>query len=106
MGWVFGKKTVEEILAVSEKLCLKGILDRITCPILVVHGENDRQIPLSQAEQTVAECVASPKAELHVHRLADGGAEHCSVDNVALTVEVIADWVVEALGGQLPTRAP
>ena len=106
VGWVFGKKTVEEILAVSEKLCLKGILDRITCPILVVHGENDRQIPLSQAEQTVAECVASPKAELHVHRLADGGAEHCSVDNVALTVEVIADWVAETLGGQLPTRAP
>jgi dienelactone hydrolase len=105
VGWVFGKKTIEEILAVSEKLCLKGILDRITCPILVVHGENDRQITLSQAEQIVAECTASPKAELYVHRLAEGGAEHCSVDNVALTVEVIADWVAETLGGNTTARA-
>ena len=64
---VFGKKTVEDILAVSEKkMLLKGISDRITCPILVVHGENDRQISLSQAEQIVAECTASPKAEFYV----------------------------------------
>jgi hypothetical protein len=40
-----------------------------------------------------------------VHRLAEGGAEHCSVDNVALTVEVIADWVAETLGGNTTARA-
>jgi dienelactone hydrolase len=100
VGWVFGKKSVEEILEVSSRLSLEGILHQIKCPILVVHGENDRQITLSQAQQTVEECTASPKAELYVHRLADGGAEHCSVDNVTLTVEVISDWVAETLGGR------
>ncbi|HEX4411026.1 MAG TPA: alpha/beta fold hydrolase [Xanthobacteraceae bacterium] len=99
VGWVFGKKTVEEVIEVSAKLSLKGILDRIKCPILVVHGENDRQITLAQAQQLVAECTNSPHAELFVHTLADGGAEHCGIDNAALTVEAQSDWIAEVLGG-------
>ena len=54
-------KTVEEILAVSEKLCLKGVLDRIACPILVVHGENDRQIPLSRPSRRCASAPPAPR---------------------------------------------
>jgi dienelactone hydrolase len=99
VGWVFGKTGVEEVLEVSAKLSLKGILHRIKCPILVVHGENDRQIPLAQAKQLVADCTNSPRAELYVHTLADGGAEHCGIDNVALTREVMSDWIAEVLGG-------
>lgn len=99
VAWVFGKSSVEEVIAVSEKLSLKGILHRIGCPILVVHGENDRQIPLSQARQLVADCVSSPKAELRVQTIAEGGAEHCGVDNVAPTREAICDWIAEVLGG-------
>lgn len=104
VGWVFGKSSIEEVLEVSAKLSLNGLLQRIRCPILVVHGENDRQIPLSQAERLVAECVGSPKAELYVHSLADGGAEHCGMDNVALTREVMTDWIAEALGGHTARR--
>jgi len=32
--------------------------------------------------------------------LADGGAEHCGVDNVAPTRELISDWIAEVLGGK------
>jgi pimeloyl-ACP methyl ester carboxylesterase len=99
VAWVFGKSSIEDVIEVSGKLSLKGILHRIKCPILVVHGENDRQITLAQAQQLVAECTSSPKAELHVQTLADGGAEHCGVDNVAPTREVICDWIAEVLGG-------
>lgn len=99
VGWVFGKRSIEEIVEVSYKMSLNGILDRIRCPILVVHGENDRQIPLAMARRVIDECVNSPKRELHVHTVADGGAEHCSVDNVPVTREVMADWVAETLGG-------
>jgi len=99
VGWVFGKSSVEDIVAVSEKLSLKGILHRITCPILCVHGENDRQIPLSQAQRLIADCTASHKAELQVLTLADGGAEHCGVDNLPPTREAICDWIAEVLGG-------
>ena len=48
----------------------------------------------------MADCVSSPKAELYVQTLADGGAEHCGIDNVALTREMICDWIAEVLGGQ------
>ena len=99
VGWVFGLDSVEDILEVSAKLSLEGILHQIQCPILVTHGENDRQITLAQAQQTIDECTSSSKAELYVHRLDEGGAEHCSVDNVTLTIEVISDWVAETLGG-------
>ncbi|HEX3936663.1 MAG TPA: alpha/beta fold hydrolase [Xanthobacteraceae bacterium] len=99
VGWVFGKSSVEDIVAVSEMLSLRGILHQIKCPILCIHGENDRQISLSQAKQLIAECTASPKAELHVQTLAEGGAEHCGVDNVVPTRETICDWIAEALGG-------
>lgn len=95
VAWVFGVKTVEEVIKISEKISLSGILDRIRCPILVAHGENDRQIPLEFARRVVAECVNSPRAELLVHTLADGGAEHCSIDNIPLTREAISDWVAE-----------
>lgn len=100
VAWVFGKQSVEEVMEISRKITLRGILDRIRCPILVAHGENDRQIPLSTAHQTLAECVNSPKRDLIVHTLADGGAEHCSMDNVPLTREAMADWVAETMGGR------
>ena len=95
--WVFGVQSDEEFLEASAGISLHGILDRIECPILVAHGENDRQIPIETAWRVVAECVNSSKVELHVHTLADGGAEHCSIDNIPLTREVIADWVSETL---------
>jgi pimeloyl-ACP methyl ester carboxylesterase len=98
VGWVFGAKTIEDIINVSEKISLRGILDRVKCPILVTHGENDRQIPLDLAKRLVAECVNSPKAELFVHTIADGGAEHCSIDNIPLAREAISDWIAETLG--------
>jgi dienelactone hydrolase len=98
VGWVFGASGMDEIMRVSSQISLVGILDRIHCPILVAHGENDRQIPLAAAERVIAECVNSPRRELIVQRLADGGAEHCSIDNVPLICETIGDWVADVLG--------
>jgi len=107
--WVFGQTTMEGLLATADRMTLEGVLHRIRCPILVTHGENDRQIKLAQAERLVAECVNSPKAELFVHTLRDGGAEHCSVDNLALGVDAIADWVgatMRELGQRPQDRRP
>ncbi len=101
VGWVFGAKGIDAIVEASAKISLRGILDRIRCPILVLHGENDRQIPLDFARRVVAECVNSPRAELEVMKLADGGAEHCGIDNAAPTRELMADWIAETLKGRV-----
>ena len=50
--WVFGKDTIEEAAAVTKKMTLEGVADKITCPLLIMHGENDRQIPLWHAQKT------------------------------------------------------
>ncbi len=95
--WVFGKGSVEELLEVADKMTLVGILHRIRCPILIAHGENDRQIKLQQARQAYDDCVNSTKRELLIHKISEGGAEHCSIDNLAIGVDAIADWVMESM---------
>jgi fermentation-respiration switch protein FrsA (DUF1100 family) len=97
--WVFGKSTVEEAAAAAKKLTLEGVADKITCPLLIMHGEKDRQIPLWHAEKTFAAAVNSPNKKLKVFTLAEGGAEHCQADNHSMAVDCMTDWVAEILGG-------
>jgi dienelactone hydrolase len=97
--WVFGKETVKEALKVAKKMTLDGVADKITCPLLVVHGQNDRQIPVSHAEKTIQAAVNSPGRKLKVFTPAEGGAEHCQADNNSLFVDYASDWVAEILGG-------
>ena len=88
-----------QAIAVAKQLTLEGVVEKITCPLLIVHGENDRQVPLWHAEKTIEEAVNSPNRKLKVFTLAEGGAEHCQADNRSLAVDCIADWVAEVLGG-------
>lgn len=97
--WVAGKDTVEEAIELAKKYTLEGVADKITCPLLVIHGENDRQVPLSHAERTVAAAVNSPNRKLKILTLAEGGAEHCAVDNDTIVVDYITDWVAQTLEG-------
>jgi dienelactone hydrolase len=97
--WVFGKDTAEEAAAVAKQFTMKGIVDKITCPLLVIHGENDRQVPLYCAENVIAAAVNSPGRKLKVFTLAEGEAEHCQIDNMSLTVDYMADWIAKTLGG-------
>jgi dienelactone hydrolase len=97
--WVFGKDTLEEAVAAAKPVSLEGVADKITCPLLVVHGENDRIIPLWEAEKTIEAAVNSPNRKLKVFTFAEGGEDHCQIDNHSLAVDYITDWVAEILGG-------
>ncbi len=97
--WATGKPTVEAALDFADQFTLEGILDRITCPILVTHGEGDRQIPIKYAHMTYDACTNSSNRELKIHTRAEGAAEHCSLDGTPLAVDYMADWVGETLGG-------
>jgi dienelactone hydrolase len=95
--WYYGAKTTDEAYEKIGQMTLDGIADRITCPLLVVHGEHDRQVPIEQAERTVRAAVNSPRAELRVFTEAEGGAEHVGGDLFSPTIDYIADWVAEVL---------
>lgn len=99
LNWVFGKETFADTLEVARQMTLEHVAARITCPLLVVHGENDRQIPLWHAERTVEAAVNSKDRELKVFTLLDGGAEHCGADNSTMVTDYITDWVAERLDG-------
>jgi pimeloyl-ACP methyl ester carboxylesterase len=100
VAWVFGVDTFEQAMEIAKRFSLVDIIDRITCPLLVVHGANDRQVPLWTAEKTYAGAVNSPNRKLKVFSLAEGGSEHCSVDNWSINHDYIANWVASVLGGR------
>jgi fermentation-respiration switch protein FrsA (DUF1100 family) len=83
---------------VVKQMTLEGVADKITCPLLIVHGENDRQVPLWHAQRTYDLAINSPDRQLKIFRLADGGAEHCGADNGSLVVDWMTDWAAEKLG--------
>jgi len=97
--WVFGVETDEAFWRVARAMTLEPIIDRITCPLLVLHGENDRQVVPRVSERTYEHAVNSRRRELKVFDDRIGGIEHCNVDNLQLAVDYMADWSAEVLGG-------
>jgi dienelactone hydrolase len=97
--WVFGVPTDADFWRVSRGMTLAPIIDRITCPLLIVHGENDRQVVPRVSERTYEGAVNSRRRELKVFDQRTGGVEHCNVDNMQLAVDYMADWTAEVLGG-------
>jgi dienelactone hydrolase len=97
--WVFGVPTDEDFWRVSRGMTLAPIIDRIRCPILVLHGENDTQVVPRVSERTYEHAVNSRRRELKVFDQRIGGVEHCNADNMHLAVDYMADWSAEVLGG-------
>lgn len=96
--WVWGETDVDSFITVAEDVHLDGIVEQITVPFLVLHGENDRQIPLEYAHRSYEQAVNSPKRELRVFTPAEGGAEHIGLDHLPHVSAYVADWVADAFG--------
>jgi dipeptidyl aminopeptidase/acylaminoacyl peptidase len=96
--WVWGQDNQDDFMALCEEITLDGLLDQVTVPFLVTHGENDRQIPLEYAHQTYDQLINSPKRELKIFDERTGGIEHVSVDNMNFGRHFIADWIAETFG--------
>ncbi|MFD4675979.1 alpha/beta hydrolase family protein [Lentzea sp. NPDC058450] len=95
--WVWGCRDLDEFLALAPRITLRGIVDRIRVPFLVVHGEQDRQIPAHYAQTLFDELVNSPRRELKIFTDREGGVEHCSVDNLPVVRDHICDWIAETV---------
>jgi dienelactone hydrolase len=98
--WAFGVETDEEVDSEFAKATLDGVMDKITCPLLILHGENDRQIPAEMARRTFAEAVNAKTRELHTFTREEGAAEHCLYDNVTFCTDYFHDWIVDLFLGE------
>ena len=81
--WVFGVQTFEQALAKLEGFKLDGVVQKMKCPFLLLHGAGDEQIPLAIAEKCFA-AVGSKEKTLKVFHREEGGFHHCQVDNITI----------------------
>src|SRR3954453_11039291 len=70
--WVWGETDVDEFIAMAEDVNLDGVVEQITVPFLITHGENARQIPVAYAHQSYDQAVNSPNRVLRVFTPQEG----------------------------------
>ena len=85
-----GAGNAEEGRAIASSLTLSGVLAKVTQPLLVIFGKQDRLIPFQQAERVAAE---APNAELVMY---PEGNHVCN--NIPYKYRPLAgDWMAERL---------
>ena len=90
--WILGVSDPDEALERAKLFTLAGVAEKIACPVLVVHGQNDRVVPVDAAHKLYAALPAGRKT-LKIFTPEEGGAEHCQVDDRPLGIGYIADWI-------------
>ena len=90
--WIFNVKTREEAMKKLEGFRLDGVVQKITCPFLMVHGEGDEQIPLPVAQKCF-DAVGSKNKTFKLFTREEGGYHHCQIDNASIGVAAMWDWL-------------
>jgi 2,6-dihydroxypseudooxynicotine hydrolase len=86
-------RTLSEAHAIARKLTLKGVAQRIKCPLLVIYGAGDKMIPLAEGERLAR--AASGPTDFVVF---EEGNHVCF--NVSYKFRPLsADWTAEHLSG-------
>jgi pimeloyl-ACP methyl ester carboxylesterase len=94
--WVFGVESRAAAMKKLEGFRLDGIVQKMECPFLLVHGAGDEQIPLAIAEKCFV-AVGSKQKTLKVFGREEGGFHHCQVDNITLGTQYMWDWLADVL---------
>jgi len=91
--WVWGYDDIPTFIEAAEAVNLNGVVEQITCPLLITHGENDRQIPVTYAHQSYDQAVNSPHRELRIFTPEEGATEHVGLDHLPHVGAFTADWI-------------
>ena len=87
---------MEDALRRLEPFRLSGVVEKIECPFLLVHGEEDAQVSLADAKACF-EAVGSRDKTLRVFTRAEGGSQHCQNDRLGVAIPYMHDWLAEKL---------
>jgi dienelactone hydrolase len=94
--WIMGAKSLAEALKKLEPFKLDGVMQKMRCPFLLVHGADDEQIPLADAQKQYDACGSKDKI-LRVYSAEEGGAQHCQRDYLTLVVAEMWNWFEDKL---------
>ncbi|MBR1222175.1 alpha/beta fold hydrolase [Bradyrhizobium sp. U87765 SZCCT0131] len=93
---IMGARDFDDALALLAPFNLRDAAPRISCDILLVHGEDDRQTSLDNAKALFA-AIGSSHKELRVYTAEEGGASHVQLDRQEPAASLIADWFSDHL---------
>jgi len=96
LQWVLGVSDRASALKKLEGFRLDGIVQKMACPFLLLHGAGDEQIPLELAKR-LFNAVGSEQKTLKIFTREEGGFHHCQVDNVTIGVHTMFDWIADVL---------
>jgi dienelactone hydrolase len=93
--WVFGGKTMAEATEIAKPFKLEGVLEKMKCPYLIIHGGHD--VLGVDAVKTVYNYAMKHgvNATLRLTSEEETGAEHCQHDNPTLGQELMIDWLAD-----------
>jgi dienelactone hydrolase len=94
--WILGVDSLDAALQKLEPFKLDGVMQKMRCPFLLVHGADDEQIPLADAQKQFDACGSEDKT-FRVYTAEEGGAQHCQRDYLTLVVAEMWNWFEEKL---------
>jgi alpha-beta hydrolase superfamily lysophospholipase len=93
---ILGVNSYDEVLSCLESFNLREAAPQMTCDVLLVHGEDDKQTPLSDA-RALFDAIGTPNKELRVFTKEEGGAAHVQLDRPEPALSLICDWLAAHL---------
>jgi pimeloyl-ACP methyl ester carboxylesterase len=95
--WVMGcLDDADAAIRKAEKFSLAEVAPQVAMPFLVVHGADDKVVPVASATK-LFDALGVKDKHLKIFAAVDGGSAHALADNRPLAVDYIADWI----GGKL-----
>jgi fermentation-respiration switch protein FrsA (DUF1100 family) len=95
--WIMGH--IDDANAALEKAKLFSLVDvapKISCPFFIVHGADDKIVPVASAHK-LYDAIGSKRKALKILTADDGGSYHAQADNRQVGIDHIADWIAATL---------
>jgi dipeptidyl aminopeptidase/acylaminoacyl peptidase len=96
IAWVLNASSQDDVLKRLEPFKLDGVVQKIACPFLMLHGEGDEQIPLAEAQKCF-DAVGAKDKTMKLFTREEGGYHHCQIDNQSICAAYMWDWLEQVL---------
>ncbi|MEI2387069.1 alpha/beta fold hydrolase [Breoghania sp. JC706] len=96
--WVFGTDTADEFVDATKPFTLAGVADRIKGDVLILAGEADHFVPVTQVQQFADALINARSVEKVIYTRETGGAEHCQLGAATLWQATVFDWLIRRFG--------
>jgi dipeptidyl aminopeptidase/acylaminoacyl peptidase len=94
--WVLNASSQDDAIKRLAPFKLDGVVQKINCPFLMLHGEGDEQIPLGEAQKCF-DAVGSKNKTFKLFTRDEGGYHHCQIDNQSICSAYMWDWLEQVL---------